>query len=90
MGQVYVLHLDRPLEHARHYVGWASNLEARLAHHAAGTGARLLQVCRERGIGWKLAAAMPGTRSDERRMKRNRWATRWCPECGLRLKKGEG
>lgn len=37
-GVIYVLHFDRPLHHARHYVGYARNLRARLQAHAGGRG----------------------------------------------------
>jgi hypothetical protein len=63
-GIIYLLHLDRPYKHARHYLGWASNLEARLAPHADGTGANLLRVAKEAGIGWTLARTWPGDRLD--------------------------
>jgi predicted GIY-YIG superfamily endonuclease len=55
MGTVYLLHFDRPYKHARHYIGWAEDLAARLAQHGTKAGARLLQVLREQGIGWTLA-----------------------------------
>ncbi|MDL4817376.1 hypothetical protein [Actinomadura opuntiae] len=41
-GIVYLLHFTRPYKHAKHYTGWTSDLDARLAEHAAGRGARLL------------------------------------------------
>jgi hypothetical protein len=34
-GTVYLLHFDRPYRHARHYLGWAEDLDNRLAEHAA-------------------------------------------------------
>jgi site-specific DNA-cytosine methylase len=33
IGTVYLLHFDRPYKHARHYLGWAESLDARLAVH---------------------------------------------------------
>lgn len=80
-GTIYLLHLDRPLGHARHYCGWTSDLPARLARHAQGQGARLLQVARERGITWTLAATWPGTRADERQRKGRGSAVKYCPIC---------
>ena len=50
-GTVYLLHFDQPYKHARHYIGWAVNLTARLAAHERGYGARLLAVVRDAGIG---------------------------------------
>ena len=81
VGEIYLLHFDRPLQHARHYRGWARNLAGRLAHHAKGSGARLTQVAVDRGIGWVLADVRPGTRAEERRLKNLGSAERTCPVC---------
>lgn len=82
-GTVYLLHFDRPYEHARHYLGWTVDLPARLAEHAAGRGARLLTVVRAAGIGWALARTWPGDRHRERQLKRQGGASRRCPLCGV-------
>jgi predicted GIY-YIG superfamily endonuclease len=85
VGTVYLLHFDRPYRHARHYTGWAADLDTRLAEHAAGRGARLLQVVKDAGIGWTLARTWTGaTRATERRLKRTGGASRYCPRCGIR------
>lgn len=55
---VYLIHFDRPLGHARHYIGYAATpatLERRIAHHKAGTGARLLKVAADAGIDFHIA-----------------------------------
>ena len=83
-GTVYLLHFDQPYKHARHYVGWtARNVGRRLAEHAAGRGARLLEVVREAGIGWQLARMWPGGRARERQIKRQGGHARKCPLCGV-------
>lgn len=67
---VYLLHLSAPLAHARHYVGFARDVDRRLAHHKNGTGARMLAVAVERGIGFELARVWPeADRTFERRLK---------------------
>lgn len=78
---VYLIHFDRPYRHARHYLGFASDLQARLAQHRAGNGARLLQVVTRAGIGWALARTWPGGRDVERQLKRQKDAPRFCPIC---------
>jgi hypothetical protein len=86
---VYLLHLERPYKHARHYLGHATNLQARLAQHAAGSGARLLQVVKAAGIKWVLARTWLGGREVERRLshrdplwgKRQKNSPRLCPIC---------
>ncbi len=82
-GTVYLLHFDRPYAHAAHYTGWATDLDARLADHSAGRGARLLAVIQAAGIGWTLARTWPATtRTRERALKRQGGASRRCPLCG--------
>ncbi len=81
---VYLLHLNTPLGHAKHYLGFATNLKARLTHHEKGTGARLLQVAMERGITWSLVRTWTGdegTRTYERRLKRRKNSPKLCPIC---------
>jgi len=83
-GTVYLLHFDRPYKHARHYLGWASHLDARLDHHANGTGARLTAVVRDAGISWTVARTWTGSRTRERQIKRQGGLSRSCPMCGVK------
>jgi hypothetical protein len=78
---VYLLHLDEPFGHAKHYTGWASDLYGRLAHHGTTSGANLLLHVAKAGIGWQLARTWDGDRYLERRLKRAGGATRRCPIC---------
>ena len=81
MGTVYLIHFDTPYRHAQHYIGWASNLPARLAEHRAGNGARLMEVIANAGITWQLARTWPGDRNLERKLKDRHGASRFCPIC---------
>ena len=81
LGTIYLIHLDRPYHHARHYLGLAKHLESRLAHHRNGTGARLLEVVGEAGIGWRVVRKWRGSRGDERRLKNRKDSPRLCPIC---------
>jgi hypothetical protein len=90
VGVIYLLHFDRPIGDltnprgfASHYTGWTLDLPTRLVDHAAGRGARLLQVVGELGIGWQLARIWTGTRTRERSLKRSGGAARRCPVCRL-------
>jgi predicted GIY-YIG superfamily endonuclease len=80
-GTIYLLHFDTPYRHAKHYLGWTSDLQGRLADHAAGRGARLMEVTRAAGIGFVLARTWPGTRSRERQLKGEGGRSRMCPIC---------
>jgi predicted GIY-YIG superfamily endonuclease len=82
-GVIYLIHLDGKLAHSRHYIGWAhtGRLDARLEHHARGTGSRFMAAVREAGIGWHVARTWTGDRYLERRLKNRHGAGRFCPEC---------
>lgn len=80
-GTVYLIHFDRPYKHAAHYLGWAKNLESRLAHHRKGTGARLLSVLNEAGIGYEVVRTWEGSRELERKFKNYKKPLRICPVC---------
>jgi hypothetical protein len=90
VGVIYLIHFDQPIGDptnprgfASHYTGWTLDLPARLVDHAAGRGARLMQVVGELGIGWQLARIWTGTRTRERSLKRSGGAARRCPVCQL-------
>jgi predicted GIY-YIG superfamily endonuclease len=81
-GTVYLLHLDPPVKHARHYVGYTSKgVEQRLEAHRAGRGARLLEVVKEAGGTFRLTRTWPGSRALERAIKDRKNAPKLCPEC---------
>ena len=81
LGVIYMLHFDQPYKHARHYVGWTADLLDRLARHARGTGARLVEVITQAGIGFTLVRVCEGTRDTERAIKNSGGAVRFCPFC---------
>lgn len=84
VGVTYLLHFERPISHAQHYLGWTNDLDARMKQHRNGSRERcvLTFVARERGIGLILARVWEGVTIDhEKRMKRRRNARRMCPIC---------
>src|SRR5271167_2223867 len=79
---VYLLHFIPPYKHARHYLGYAVDVDARNIRHEAGNGARLCQVQREAGGSWVVARVwFGGDRSLERELKRWNNGCRLCPIC---------
>lgn len=78
---VCLLHFHTRYKHAGHYLGSTCDLEARLALHAAGRGARLLQVVHTAGISWRLARTWPGGKAKERQLKKQRSVSRYSPIC---------
>ena len=83
-GVIYLLHFERPYQHARHYLGWTQDLQNRLDLHQKGQGARLLAVVKEAGIAWSLSRTWSGDRSRERQIKRMGGLSRSCPDCGVK------
>jgi predicted GIY-YIG superfamily endonuclease len=79
------LHFSRPLlkgRPARHYIGWAHNVKARVYHHRKGQGAAITRAARQRSIGLKVARVWYGQdRAFERQLKNQKNATRLCPIC---------
>lgn len=90
---VYLVHLDEPMSQgpdprtgkpraARHYVGFAEDVEERFDEHVNGRGSRMLQVAVERGITLRLARVWPqGDRNFERLLHRQNNSPRLCPYC---------
>lgn len=82
MGVCYLLHFERPYEHAQHYLGFTKNVPLRELRHRAGRGARLIEVITEAGIDFQLVRVWPGVdRYFERKLKRSGHGPRYCPLC---------
>jgi len=80
-GTIYLLHFERPYEHARHYLGFTFNLDQRLEAHRNGRGARLIEVITEAGIGFLVVRTWRGERALERTLKRRKNSPGLCPIC---------
>ena len=82
MTGVYLIHFDPPYKHARHYLGWARNIDKRVAHHLAGRGARLTQVAADVGIQMEMVRVWPDAdRTFERELKNRKNTPKLCPRC---------
>lgn len=82
-GTIYLLHFSAPLQHARHYMGFVegARLAQRMQRHALGTGSKLMAAVGRAGLSFVVARLWQGTRADERRLKRRKGATPYCPIC---------
>lgn len=80
-GTIYLLHFDRSFGHARHYLGWTTDLTKRLAAHGTCDGSALMRAVADAGIGWSLARTWPGDRYRERQLKGQGGRSRMCPLC---------
>lgn len=88
IGQVYLLHFERkignpasPRGQAQHYLGWAYNLDARLAQHRNGSGSKLVAAMLAQGIDFVVAQTWSGDRMLEQRLKGWKKARQLCPVC---------
>src|SRR5579872_4309337 len=81
LGTVYLLHFDRPYHHARHYVGFTTNLDERIARHRVGHGSPLMRAVHEAGIEFTVSRVWDNvTVRFERRVHRMQ-AKVYCPMC---------
>ena len=78
---IYLLHYDRPLHHAQHYLGFTDDLDARTARHLNGFGGRLPPVFSELGISFRIARTWDGDRKLERKLKNRKNGRKLCPIC---------
>lgn len=84
MGTTYLIHFDRPFNHARHYLGWTSysGVEGRLERHRTGDGSKLLRAVAAAGIGFEIVREWRDTSRDfERSLKNKKNSPKLCPLC---------
>lgn len=87
MPWLYILHLDHPHHHARHYSGCTPDLRRRLTDHACGRGSVLTRYLFDHGIDWTIGAVFQVAedlitlRQAERLLKDQHHAPRYCRIC---------
>ncbi len=80
-SKVYLIHLDTPLKHARHYLGFSEDLPKRLQKHRTGQGAVFMKAISKQGISWHVSRIWDGDRTFERMLKDQHNASHLCPTC---------
>ena len=87
---VYVLHLDPPLKHARHYIGYTPDATAarRVGEHLSGSAKAnpLIRAALAAGSIVTVAHVFEGDaagRDFERHLKDRRDTRAWCGCCGV-------
>lgn len=84
MDGLYLFHFARPYQHARHYLGFAKDVDRRVNEHLMLTVrcSPLVRAALRDGIDVELVRTWPkGTRTLERRLKRQGGLSRHCPVC---------
>jgi len=77
----YLLHFDRPIYRAQHYLGWSVNIARRVRLHQRGKGARLVAQALAAGIGVELVRVWPEADKAEERWLKRRGPKGQCPVC---------
>jgi hypothetical protein len=87
-GEIYVIHMQEPFYHARHYVGFAeynidgsSSLAERIQEHRHGKGSRLLSAVNKAGIAWDVVMVVSGNMLTERFLHKRKHTSEFCPVC---------
>ena len=81
---VYLIHFDTPISQdhtCQHYLGSCVDLDERMQTHRVKPDARLLQVAKERGIGFRVVRIWEGGRQLERKLKNLHNGKKLCPVC---------
>jgi len=83
-GTTYLIHIDPPYKHDKHYKGWTDRPVAqRFADHLAGRGALLTRLAVQAGSRLTLARVWPNTTKDREDAIKRSGGKRMCPECGV-------
>lgn len=86
---LYLLHFDPKFRHAQHYLGFTQDgrIEARLAEHCSGKGARIVTAAFEAKCKVFLVRTWPEYgRTHERAFKRASHLKGLCPMCSPQLR----
>ena len=78
---IYLIHFDKKISHAQHYVGSTRNLKQRIKTHRDSRGANLLRVANERGIRWEVVRIWRLKCREERILKKMKSTANYCPIC---------
>lgn len=86
-GHVYLFHFNAPLGNlsnrraqAQHYVGFAEDLDRRLAAQLAGKGAKIVAAALKQGLVFELYH-WPACLAQEKLLKKTKKASLYCPAC---------
>jgi predicted GIY-YIG superfamily endonuclease len=82
IGSVYLVHLARRYKGAQHYLGFSTDIPARVKAHRADRGAPLLAAVSKRGIPWHVVRTWQKKDGNfEQHLKRGYALKDLCPLC---------
>lgn len=86
-GHLYIFHFNAPLGNlsnpraqANHYVGFADDLDSRIAKQLAGKGAKLVAAAMKQGLIFELYH-WPAPLATEKLVKKTKKTSLYCPAC---------
>lgn len=86
-GHLYIFHFNAPLGNlanrraqAQHYVGFAEDLDSRIAKQLAGRGAKLVAAALAKGLVFELYH-WPACLAQEKLVKKTKKTALYCPAC---------
>lgn len=80
----YLLHFDRKVHGAQHYLGYSVHITRRLRQHLDGAGARLVRQALRAGIGVELVRVWATADRQQERVLKVRTPKSYCPKCRTR------
>lgn len=80
-GTVYLVHLARALNGARHYLGFSTNVAQRVRAHKSGRGAPLLGAATAKKIPWRVVRKWHGKDGYYEQELKGRGLPSLCPVC---------
>ena len=81
MDGCYLLHFERPIYGAQHYLGWSTDIRRRVRLHLSGRGARLVSQALQAGIGVELVRIWPTFVRQQEYVLKRQTPKRYCPRC---------
>jgi predicted GIY-YIG superfamily endonuclease len=83
MEGCYLLHFERAVHGAQHYLGWSVDITRRVHTHLSGRGARLVRQALRAGVGVELVRVWPAADRRQERLLKVRAPKRYCPKCRI-------
>ena len=82
-GELYLLHFERPMHHAQHYLGWTNDFDKRIQQHRRGVRerCRITFAFAQLGIPFIVARRWRGNRHLEKALKNRKNNRQLCPIC---------
>jgi predicted GIY-YIG superfamily endonuclease len=79
----YLIHFDRPINRAgvQHYIGFTTDLRARIAEHRGPKGAMITRRANAEGIPWRVVRVWRGGSLDIERELKKLGGVNLCPLC---------